>query len=67
MLIDDELLTLMFETNTVQRGKRDFSQGRVQEHRRALRPALVYVIGDSFIILTTRSSMQLRTKRFMSA
>jgi hypothetical protein len=31
MLIDDQLLTLVFDTNTLQRGKRYFSQGRVQD------------------------------------
>jgi superfamily II DNA or RNA helicase len=31
MLINDQLLTLIFDTNTLQRGKRYFSQGRVQQ------------------------------------
>lgn len=44
MLIDDQLLTLMFETNTLRRGKRYFSEGRVQDYESLLEGMSIQVL-----------------------
>ena len=44
MLIDDQVLPLIFDTNTLQRGKRYFSQGRVQDFEASIEGMSIQVL-----------------------
>lgn len=44
MLIDDNILSLIFNTNTLQRGKRYFSQSRVQDLKREIEGMSIQVL-----------------------